>query len=46
MSEFLFLFVYFNIFLFVIHVPNWGHYGRDRMVDGFTTTCAISTYHH
>jgi len=20
--------------------------GRDRMVVGFTTTCAISTYHH
>jgi len=20
--------------------------GRDRMVDGFTTTCAISAYHH
>ena len=20
--------------------------GRDRMVDGFTTTCAISTCHH
>jgi len=23
-----------------------GHRGRDRMVVGFTTTYAISTYHH
>ena len=23
-----------------------GHHGCDRMVVGFTTTCAISTYHH
>ena len=23
-----------------------GRRGRDRMVVGFTTTCAISTYHH
>jgi hypothetical protein len=23
-----------------------GHHGRDRMVIGFTTTCAISAYHH
>ena len=22
------------------------HHGRDRMVVGFTTTCAISSYHH
>ena len=22
-----------------------GHRGRDRMVDGFPTTCAISAYH-
>ena len=22
------------------------HHGRDRMVVGFTTTCAISAYHH
>jgi hypothetical protein len=25
---------------------NWGRRGRDRMVVGFTTTCAISAYHH
>ena len=24
----------------------WGRRGRDRMVVGFTTTCAISTYHN
>ena len=23
-----------------------GNHGRDRMVVGFTTTCAISAYHH
>jgi len=23
-----------------------GHRGRDRMVVGFTTTCAIRDYHH
>ena len=23
-----------------------GHRGRDRMVVGFTTTCAITAYHH
>ena len=23
-----------------------GHHCRDRMVLGFTTTCAISAYHH
>jgi hypothetical protein len=26
-------------------IPMWGHRGRDRMVVGFTTTCAISAYH-
>jgi hypothetical protein len=25
---------------------DWGHRGRDRMVAGFTSTYAISTYHH
>jgi len=23
-----------------------GHHGRDRMVVAFTTTCAITVYHH
>jgi hypothetical protein len=30
----------------VITQKNWGCHGRDRMVDGFTTTYAISAYHH
>ena len=25
---------------------SWGYRGRDHMVVGFTTTCAISAYHH
>jgi len=25
---------------------SWGCCGRDRMAVGFTTTCAISAYHH
>jgi hypothetical protein len=28
------------------HKQYWGRSGRDRMVVGFTTTCAISAYHH
>jgi hypothetical protein len=24
----------------------WGRSGRDHMVVGFTTNCAISAYHH
>jgi hypothetical protein len=24
----------------------WDSRGHDRMVVGFTTTCAISVYHH
>ena len=27
-----------------LYPPFWGR--RDRMVVGFTTTCAISGYHH
>ena len=23
-----------------------GHHGHDRMVVGFTTSCAIKAYHH
>jgi hypothetical protein len=26
--------------------PNFSRRGRDRMVVGFTTTYAISVYHH
>jgi hypothetical protein len=25
---------------------SWGRHGRDHMVIGFTTTCAISAYHN
>ena len=25
---------------------SWGRRDRDRMVVGFTTTCANSVYHH
>jgi translation initiation factor IF-1 len=28
------------------HIVNKGRRGRDRMVVGFTTTYAISDYHH
>jgi len=26
--------------------PYWGHRGRNRIVDGFATTHAVSAYHH
>ena len=29
----------------ILHISQ-GHHGLDRMVVGFTTTCAISAYHH
>jgi hypothetical protein len=28
------------------HRPEGGRYGRDRMIVGFTITCAIIAYHH
>ena len=28
------------------HLSNFFGRGHDRMVIGFTTTCAISAYHH
>jgi hypothetical protein len=28
------------------YIKKGGHHGRDRMVVGFTITCAISAYHH
>ena len=31
---------------FVMSDLNWSRRGRDRMEVGFTTTCAINTYHH
>jgi hypothetical protein len=27
-------------------ISYWDRHGRDHMVAGFTTTCAISAYHH
>ena len=27
-------------------ILTWGRRGRDRVVVGFTTTCAINTYHY
>ena len=27
-------------------IESLSNFNRDRMVVGFTTTCAISTYHH
>jgi len=36
-------------FLFIMHInpfKQWGRHGRDRMVVGFTTNCAINAYHH
>jgi len=35
--------------LYVVEAPRPlppGHRGRDRMVVGFTTTCAMSAHHH
>ena len=37
-------FVYFS--LLIVYVIKWGRHGRDRMIVGFTTTCAIRAYHH
>jgi hypothetical protein len=36
------LFYLFQVHLYLLG----GCCGRDRMVVGFTTTCAISAYHH
>jgi len=33
-------------FLYSELITIWGRHSRDRMVVGFTTTCAISAYHH
>jgi len=41
------------LMVYILHLPyltstelNRGRRGRNRMVVGFTTTCAISAYHH
>ena len=41
--------VVFKLFFFgdtAHHHSYWGRLGRDRMVVGFTTTYAITVYHH
>jgi hypothetical protein len=42
------VFIFFNITETIIYIRYniRGRRGRDSMVVGFTTTCAISTYHH
>jgi hypothetical protein len=42
-----FVIVSFIIDLLDLHFHIFGgSRGRDRMVDGFTTTCVISAFHH
>jgi hypothetical protein len=36
----------FNYIFYEFSKETRGRRGRDRMVVGFTTTCAISVYHH
>ena len=36
----------YNIYQMTANVICRGRHGRDRMVVGLTTTCAISAYHH
>ena len=36
----------YNVDLYFISFDARGHCGRDCMVVGFTTTCAISAYHY
>ena len=41
------LFVFFCVLYWMLPMYQWiFHSGRDRMVVGFTTTYAISAYHH
>jgi hypothetical protein len=30
---------------FIFNIYIWDRHGRDHMVVGFTTTCALSVYH-
>jgi len=43
-----YLYFGFNIayLSYLITIMTWGHCGHDHMVLGFTTTYAISAYHH
>jgi Sec-independent protein secretion pathway component TatC len=36
--------LYYTVGVLTYHI--WGGRGRDRMVVGFTTTCAINAHHH
>ena len=38
-------YIMYNTFLHIFKLRR-GQCGHDRMAVGFTTTCAISTYHH
>jgi len=40
------LFIYLLFCLIYLLTCIWGRSGRDHMVVGFTTNCAISAYHH
>jgi hypothetical protein len=35
-----------HLYIAFIFIFMWGRRGRDRLVVGFTTICAISAYHH
>jgi len=37
--------IHYITFHYITPIWDGGHRGRDRMVVGFTTTCAISAYH-
>jgi hypothetical protein len=43
---YLFIYLFFVCPLTLIDILHRGRRGRDRMVVGFTTTYAISAYHH
>ena len=43
---FIITFVPFNTREILLLLEDGGSRGRNRMVVGFTTTCAISAYHH
>jgi len=37
---------YAGLWMNINMYPPWGRHGHDHMVVGFTTTHAISAYHH
>jgi len=48
MKKLYFCFHFFFDFLYLFSIYNGFRvcHGRDRIVVGFSTTCAISAYHH